>query len=69
MAVTTKRALQLLLAIVLVVIGFAVIMSIPWKQMVREIQKPRSDDVVARLTSPDAVSVGCRRRASGSAHH
>jgi hypothetical protein len=55
MAVTTKRALQLLLAIVLVVIGFAVIMSIPWKQMVREIQKPRS--------------VGCRRRASGSAHH
>lgn len=67
MAVTTKRALQLLLAIVLVVIGFAVIMSIPWKQMVREIQKPRSDDVVARLTSPDAVKRQAGLRVLGAA--
>lgn len=55
MALTAKRALQLLLAIVLVAIGFVVIVSVPWKHMVREIQKPSSQAVVARLTSPDAA--------------
>lgn len=55
MAPTPTRALQLLLAIVLVVIGFVVIVSVPWKHMVRELQKPSSEAVVARLTSPDAA--------------
>ncbi len=55
MTLTAKRALQLLLAIVLVAIGFVVIVSVPWKQMVREIQKPSSQKVVARLTSLDAA--------------
>jgi hypothetical protein len=55
MVLTTTRALQLLLAIVLVVIGFVVIVSVPWKHMVRELQKPSSQTVVARLTSPDAA--------------
>jgi hypothetical protein len=55
MALTRTRALQLLLAIVLVVIGFVVIVSVPWKHMVRELQKPSSQAVVARLTSPDAA--------------
>jgi hypothetical protein len=55
MALTRTRALQLLLAIVLVVIGFVVIVSVPWKHMVRELQKPSSQAVVARLSSPDAA--------------
>lgn len=55
MTLTAKRTLQLLLAIVLVVIGFVVIVSVPWKHMVRELQKPSSQAVVARLTSPDAA--------------
>lgn len=55
MAVTAKRAPQLLLAIVLVAIGFVVIVSVPWKHMVREIQKPSSQKVVGWLTSPDAA--------------
>jgi hypothetical protein len=55
MALTRTRALQLLLAIILVVIGFVVIVSVPWKHMVRELQKPSSEAVVARLTSTDAA--------------
>lgn len=53
--VNRKRALQLLLALVLVVIGFAVIVSVPWKQIVREVSKPRSDEVLTQLTSPGVV--------------
>ncbi len=55
MDLTGKRALQLLLAVVLVAIGFVAIMSVPWKHWVRELQKPSSQAVVARLTSPDAA--------------
>jgi hypothetical protein len=55
MALTGKRALQLLLAIVLVAIGFVVIVSVPWKHMVREIQRPSDQKVVGWLTSPDAA--------------
>ncbi|MFQ5936961.1 MAG: hypothetical protein ACE5LB_11210 [Acidiferrobacterales bacterium] len=67
MTLTGKRALQLLLAVVLVVVGFVVIVSVPWKQIVREVQKPGSDEVLVRLTSADAAKRQAGLRLLGAA--